>query len=297
MVAPAAPAGTLPGRLARTRSRLDFASEHRGSPGEAVDGAFVREVGGAQGLGSRALGLRRRGLRVHVVDDLLSGGPDRLRRPLRGPDLQHPALRRVQRVLQRRARCNAGLCACPANRPASCGLCVREPGDRRRQLRERAATTADSGPARAGRALANLATAPSPTARTTPSPASCVNTDTSGANCGGCGNVCPAAKVCSGGNCTCLAPNTTCFPGTPARSAPNTQTDPENCGTCGTPLRRRFHLLGRNVPADLPERARGLQRKVRRHPDRSLELRELRKGLRRRPELRGRGLPGDLHHA
>jgi hypothetical protein len=62
----------------------------------------------------------------------------------------------------------------------------------------------------------------------------CANPLTDNANCGGCGVVCGAGKVCSNGACatTCASPLTTCGSGNSAYCA-NTQTDNANCGGCG----------------------------------------------------------------
>ncbi|MEZ4410942.1 MAG: hypothetical protein R3A52_31360 [Polyangiales bacterium] len=52
----------------------------------------------------------------------------------------------------------------------------------------------------------------------------------SGAHCGGCGNVCPPGRVCQSGACV-----TSCQPGQTACGAAcvDTQSDPSHCGACG----------------------------------------------------------------
>lgn len=59
----------------------------------------------------------------------------------------------------------------------------------------------------------------------------CVDTDTSGNNCGACGNVCPGTSACVNGVCVdaCAPPATQC----PGGTCTNLQTDPSNCGACG----------------------------------------------------------------
>src|SRR5271170_6324517 len=65
--------------------------------------------------------------------------------------------------------------------------------------------------------------------------ATCATLDTDRANCGKCGNACPAENVCSAGTCTslCAAVQTLCTGDSGAFCA-STQTDNANCGTCGT---------------------------------------------------------------
>jgi hypothetical protein len=62
----------------------------------------------------------------------------------------------------------------------------------------------------------------------------CAKTSTDNSNCGACGQVCDAGKVCNSGTCalTCGA-ITTCSPTTGAPYCANTMTDRADCGTCG----------------------------------------------------------------
>ena len=68
-----------------------------------------------------------------------------------------------------------------------------------------------------------------------------VDTRTDNANCGACGNACPAGQVCSNGTCTttCAMPltrctDTTATDGRTGDFCANTAHDPANCGMCGT---------------------------------------------------------------
>ena len=58
----------------------------------------------------------------------------------------------------------------------------------------------------------------------------CVDLASDNANCGKCGNACPAGKVCSSGMCTL-----TCAPGETNcnGSCVNLQKDDQDCGSCG----------------------------------------------------------------
>jgi hypothetical protein len=56
----------------------------------------------------------------------------------------------------------------------------------------------------------------------------CVNTQTSNANCGACGVACPTGQTCQMGACTCGTGQTLC-----GRTCVNTMTDRANCGACG----------------------------------------------------------------
>jgi hypothetical protein len=47
-------------------------------------------------------------------------------------------------------------------------------------------------------------------------------------NCGTCGNACPAATTCTGGQCVCAGGGVSC-----KGVCVNTSTDPSNCGSCG----------------------------------------------------------------
>ncbi len=99
---------------------------------------------------------------------------------------------------------NCGACgtACPAGNTCAAGAC--------RAPRPTCATgEIDCAP---------MATAPS-----------CVNTQTSNANCGACGTVCPTGQTCMAGACTCATGQTLC-----GRACVNTVTDNANCGACGT---------------------------------------------------------------
>lgn len=58
----------------------------------------------------------------------------------------------------------------------------------------------------------------------------CVDTDTSSANCGRCGNACGAGSTCEGGHCRCTAGRSECAPD----GCVDTQTDPAHCGDCET---------------------------------------------------------------
>jgi len=60
----------------------------------------------------------------------------------------------------------------------------------------------------------------------------CVDVQTDGSHCGGCGNTCGATTTCRAGMCvpTCGATEALC--GSPARCV-NTQTDGDHCGGCG----------------------------------------------------------------
>ena len=57
----------------------------------------------------------------------------------------------------------------------------------------------------------------------------CVDTATSNANCGMCGNACPTGTACQMGACACTAMGQTLC----GRSCINTATDAANCGRCG----------------------------------------------------------------
>jgi hypothetical protein len=59
----------------------------------------------------------------------------------------------------------------------------------------------------------------------------CVDTMTSAANCGGCGNPCPATQVCTGGTCGCPTGRTLCP--TTGTTCIDTSTDAAHCGGCG----------------------------------------------------------------
>jgi len=58
----------------------------------------------------------------------------------------------------------------------------------------------------------------------------CVDTQTNNANCGACGNACPAMRSCQAGKCTCPTGYTDC-----SGECVNTQIDVQNCGGCGKP--------------------------------------------------------------
>ncbi|HEX4627805.1 MAG TPA: MXAN_6577-like cysteine-rich protein, partial [Gemmatimonadales bacterium] len=55
----------------------------------------------------------------------------------------------------------------------------------------------------------------------------CVDPQTDGANCGGCGTVCAVGTTCKAGTCTCANGQASC-----GTACVNTQTDPMNCGKC-----------------------------------------------------------------
>lgn len=61
---------------------------------------------------------------------------------------------------------------------------------------------------------------------------SCVDLESSPANCGGCGQACSSGLVCAVGGCTDSCPSglEDC-----SGACVNTSTDPQNCGACGTP--------------------------------------------------------------
>jgi hypothetical protein len=56
----------------------------------------------------------------------------------------------------------------------------------------------------------------------------CVDLQTDPANCGVCGDLCPAGTGCQGGTCLCSAGLPPC-----GDVCPNLSTDPANCGACG----------------------------------------------------------------
>lgn len=56
----------------------------------------------------------------------------------------------------------------------------------------------------------------------------CVNTNTDGTHCGGCGKPCDAGQACVWGECACAAGYASC-----AGVCTNTQYDEQNCGGCG----------------------------------------------------------------
>jgi hypothetical protein len=132
--------------------------------------------------------------------------------------------------------CVAGRCECPASTPDTCGAqCVNLQTD-----------PANCGTCFHGCGLGSCLGAScvcdaSPTPPNTitfcppdaPTTGRCVDTATSGANCGACGNVCVPNNVCSASSCQCLPPDTLCNPGTASAICTNTSTDPVNCGLCG----------------------------------------------------------------
>jgi hypothetical protein len=63
----------------------------------------------------------------------------------------------------------------------------------------------------------------------------CVEQNADSANCGGCGNVCPANSICAGGQCSCqdpFQPNLCGDPQSHTAKCTNVGVDPDNCGTC-----------------------------------------------------------------
>jgi hypothetical protein len=129
------------------------------------------------------------------------------------------------------ASCVGGLCACPAGQTSCGGVCVNKQTDP-----ANCGTCGRScglGTCAAGACVCNATPATVGLCPSDPTTGTCVDKASSGANCGACGNVCIPATTCSTGTCQCLAPNTTCQPGTPAEVCTNLQTDRANCGSCG----------------------------------------------------------------
>ncbi len=82
----------------------------------------------------------------------------------------------------------------------------------------------------AGRCVAQRAMCPAGQTDCTPmAPApTCVDTQSSSANCGACGTACGAGQSCNAGMCVCGAGQSLC-----GRTCVNRQTDTMNCGACG----------------------------------------------------------------
>jgi hypothetical protein len=67
----------------------------------------------------------------------------------------------------------------------------------------------------------------------------CIDLATDPANCGSCGNVCPAAASCTNGSCTCPGSESICN-----ESCVDLMSDRMNCGSCGTDCGDLFCLEG-----------------------------------------------------
>jgi hypothetical protein len=128
------------------------------------------------------------------------------------------------------ASCNAGLCACPAAQPDTCGIqCV----NKQTATANCGTCGHDCGLGTCQAASCVCSAPPVALCPSDPATGTCLDTSTNASNCGACGNVCIAGEVCTASACVCASPKQVCGSGT-AAVCTNTSTDPRNCGACGT---------------------------------------------------------------
>ena len=113
----------------------------------------------------------------------------------------------------------------------------------------------------------------------------CVNLVNDPANCGACNDVCPNGQVCSSKNCGIQCAGGTTLCGT---ACVDTQIDSTNCGACSKVCPSGQVCSGRELRNQSSRQHRAVRRSLRRPYFGPSELRHLRHGVRKRPELRRR---------